>query len=33
LLALSYLPVWLLKIVRQGMLWARDVIERPRSSR
>jgi len=33
LLALSYLPVWPLKIVRQGMLWARDVIGRPRSSR
>jgi len=33
LLALSNLPVWLLKIVRRGMLWARDVIERPRSSR
>jgi glycosyltransferase involved in cell wall biosynthesis len=33
LLALSYLPVWLLKIVRQGMLWARDGIGRPRSSR
>jgi hypothetical protein len=32
LLALSYLPVWILKIMRQGMLWARDVIGRPRSS-
>jgi hypothetical protein len=33
LLALSNLPVWPLKIVRQGMLWARDVIGRPSSSR
>lgn len=33
LLALSYLPVWLLKIVSQGMLWARDGIGRLRSSR
>jgi glycosyltransferase involved in cell wall biosynthesis len=33
LLALSYLPAWLLNIVRHGMLWARDGIGRPRSSR
>lgn len=33
LLALSYLPVWPMKTVRKGMLWARDVIGRPRSSR
>ena len=33
LLALSYLPIRLLKIVRQGKLWARDGIGRPRSSR
>ena len=33
LLALSYLPVWPMKTVRKGMLWARDVIARPRSSR
>jgi hypothetical protein len=32
LLALSYLPVWPMKAVRQGMLWARDVIGRPRPS-
>lgn len=33
LLALSYLPVWLLKIVSRGMLWARDGIGRLRASR
>lgn len=33
LLALSYLPVRVLKTAHQGMLWARDGIGRPRSSR